>query len=316
MFHVLIVWLLFKGFAVCISAKPTDAFAQGNLQVVVPAKNAKSRVVHPQKVEIPDLWCQARLHSTNELLPIKKAQFTRMSDRTIIKANINNTRATLQFGKQSITSAGKYRCEITSEQGHYVWGWLFAYVRPVFHINQTRFVDVEGDEDKFHVAIAATRITEGESVRLECPAYGFPAPTIEWLKDGQPIESNERITFLNQAIEISKLVYDDDGVYTCLAKNAFSLRLDYPKQLWISRLDQRLRVQGSYRWIYPLIIIIILIVVLFLIIFGCSAINRVKSYNVEKREKRIKRNADHKGDNPEQLSQHQPILGVNKGEAE
>lgn len=71
--------------------------------------------------------CQAMSNQTQQLIPIKEAHFVRDLDKEILPAIIyNQTRAILEFGNTSIWSAGKYRCEITTEEDELVWGWLFV----------------------------------------------------------------------------------------------------------------------------------------------------------------------------------------------
>ncbi|VDM43201.1 unnamed protein product, partial [Toxocara canis] len=261
-----------------------DAFARGNLEVIFSAKSAKSGEDHPQKANIPDLWCQARSQAPKGLLLIKEAHFIRHTDKEILPGVLNNNRAILSFGSTTLDSVGKYRCEIATEDGRHVWGWLFVNMRPVFHTNFSRSYELD-EQDHFRVKGQTIRVTEGETVTLSCPVVGYPRPTVEWLKDDIPVASTEQITFLEKDLEIAKLEFDDEGTYSCIARNSFPEVVDGPNRQWESRLDIKLRVKGSYRWIYPLILIVIMLLLLFIIIYSCAAFNRYKSYNVEKRER-------------------------------
>lgn len=66
-------------------------------------------------------------NQTQQLIPIKEAHFVRYLDKEILPALISNqTRAILEFGNTSVLSAGRYRCEITTDENELVWGWLFV----------------------------------------------------------------------------------------------------------------------------------------------------------------------------------------------
>ncbi|OZC12096.1 immunoglobulin I-set domain protein [Onchocerca flexuosa] len=311
---ILAILVIFFGFSCNIILAGSNTFAQGNLEVLFNATSVKSGDDYPLKASVPNLWCQAMSNRTQQLIPIKEAHFVRDLDKEILPAIIyNQTRAILEFGNTSIWSAGKYRCEITTEEDELVWGWLFVNMRPVFHVNNSKTLEAVGD-NHFHVKTSILRATEGETVTINCPVRGFPEPTIKWYKNDVPvaeivIASTEQVTFLEKGLQISKIEFDDEGIYSCVAQNSFSKILDGKVILWESRLDHELKVKSSYRWIYPLIVIIILFLLLFIVIYACSAFNRYKTYNVEKRERRKKRQAN-LGYN-ENMSQQQPILDYN-----
>lgn len=59
-------------------------------------------------------------------------------------------------------------------------------VRPVFHTNHSKTLETVGD-NLFRLKAPLLRATEGETVTLGCPVYGFPTPTVEWFKDDVPV---------------------------------------------------------------------------------------------------------------------------------
>ncbi len=77
----------------------------------------------------------------------------------------------------------------------------------------------------------------GRSALLECPATGFPEPTISWLKvvhpilsnsifivefqNGQTVEERDTVQILanGRQIQISNAQLDDTARYTCIASN-------------------------------------------------------------------------------------------------
>lgn len=56
----------------------------------------------------------------------------------------------------------------------------------------------------------------GNMIRLKCPAKGDPEPTIEWTKNGLPIDRKMgKVQYNKWAILLEDLVPDDSGYYTC-----------------------------------------------------------------------------------------------------
>ncbi len=63
---------------------------------------------------------------------------------------------------------------------------------------------------------------------LECQAEGFPTPTIQWLKDGQPLGVTERLSIettvsgngtVFSVVQVERPGLSDIGWYTCAAEN-------------------------------------------------------------------------------------------------
>ncbi|OWK09764.1 hypothetical protein Celaphus_00006015, partial [Cervus elaphus hippelaphus] len=59
----------------------------------------------------------------------------------------------------------------------------------------------------------------GQRVRLTCRAEGFPPPTIEWQRDGQPLSSPRHQLQSEGSLVISRVAVEDGGFYTCVAFN-------------------------------------------------------------------------------------------------
>ena len=62
---------------------------------------------------------------------------------------------------------------------------------------------------------------EGANMTLSCNATGNPEPSISWVKDGFPINSNSRISFSHdkQRLTITNVSRMDSGEYRCVARN-------------------------------------------------------------------------------------------------
>uniref|UniRef100_A0A4W6FMC9 Contactin 4 n=1 Tax=Lates calcarifer TaxID=8187 RepID=A0A4W6FMC9_LATCA len=58
-----------------------------------------------------------------------------------------------------------------------------------------------------------------DSLVWECKATGKPKPSYRWMKNGENLESAERIQVANGALSISRLTLSDTGMYQCVAGN-------------------------------------------------------------------------------------------------
>ncbi len=63
----------------------------------------------------------------------------------------------------------------------------------------------------------------GEKIKLVCPIGGFPAPQIEWSKDGEKIDWmwDERFKTGRKSLKILNANEDDTGIYHCKGINGF-----------------------------------------------------------------------------------------------
>jgi fibroblast growth factor receptor 2 len=56
----------------------------------------------------------------------------------------------------------------------------------------------------------------GNMIKMKCPAKGDPDPTIEWSKDGKPIErAMGQVQSGKWSISLEDLIPSDSGSYTC-----------------------------------------------------------------------------------------------------
>uniref|UniRef100_A0A8C6P4Q6 Contactin 4 n=1 Tax=Nothobranchius furzeri TaxID=105023 RepID=A0A8C6P4Q6_NOTFU len=58
-----------------------------------------------------------------------------------------------------------------------------------------------------------------DSLVWECKATGKPKPSYRWMKNGENMESTERIQVANEVLSISRLTLSDTGMYQCVAGN-------------------------------------------------------------------------------------------------
>lgn len=61
----------------------------------------------------------------------------------------------------------------------------------------------------------------GDHVALRCQATGEPAPTVRWLRAGQPLRASRRLrTLPDGSLWLERVEMGDTGEYECVAHNA------------------------------------------------------------------------------------------------
>lgn len=130
------------------------------------------------------------------------------------------------------------------------------------------------------------RVARGKTAKLECPARSYPEPTIEWLKDGEPLSNSDKHQLAGKTLHIRELDDADQGIYRCIASNEFSQHIENQKQRFTALLDQELRATSSVAWLVPLAIILLILILLAAIIYGFSFFKRreTQRYNVADHE--------------------------------
>lgn len=271
-------------------------FAQGNLAIVFNATSGRTSEHSPLQAELSELWCQATKNGVDRL-PVKSAKFVQVNPppTRVHKAEVLNDRAHLKFGKVSPSVAGKYKCEITTNTApaeDFVTGNLFVYMRPILYTNGSLKVDQVEDGNPFLLSGTPNKVIRGETARLNCPAIGYPVPSVEWFRDGEKIvESTEKILIIGNQLHIREADDPDEGIYRCVASNSFPVEVDNPPEHFSIILDQHLRVSSSLSWLLPLILIFVMLLLLFLIIYSCAAWKRYRhaQYNVAQKERCLRK---------------------------
>uniref|UniRef100_A0A663F4J4 Ig-like domain-containing protein n=1 Tax=Aquila chrysaetos chrysaetos TaxID=223781 RepID=A0A663F4J4_AQUCH len=62
-------------------------------------------------------------------------------------------------------------------------------------------------------------VAEGSDVTFSCEATGSPAPTVTWLKDGEPLGRRSNQVPGSPRLSLAAVGLADAGVYSCLAAN-------------------------------------------------------------------------------------------------
>ncbi|XP_029473326.1 LOW QUALITY PROTEIN: hemicentin-1 [Rhinatrema bivittatum] len=113
----------------------------------------------------------------------------------------------IQINSAQISDTGIYKCVAASVAGMAELLYsLQVYVPP----------SISGSSDM--VAVVVNNL-----VRLECEARGIPAPSLTWLKDGDPVSSfsdGTQVLFGGRVLVLTSAQISDTGRYTCVAVNA------------------------------------------------------------------------------------------------
>jgi fibroblast growth factor receptor 2 len=74
----------------------------------------------------------------------------------------------------------------------------------------------------------------GNSIKMKCPARGDPEPTIEWTKDGKPIDREMgQVQKSKWGISLEDLIPSDSGSYTCKICNIYGC-IDFTSKLEVT----------------------------------------------------------------------------------
>ncbi|NXN98389.1 CNTN6 protein, partial [Rhinopomastus cyanomelas] len=121
------------------------------------------------------------------------------------KIEHGKTKGVLEIPDVQHEDEGSYECIVGNSRGrNTARGQLFVYAPP------------EWDKK-----IQNAFLSLYDSLVWECKARGKPSPTYSWLKNGQPLISEERIQIENGTLVIPVLNMSDSGLYQCVAENKY-----------------------------------------------------------------------------------------------
>uniref|UniRef100_A0A3Q3G8K4 Cell adhesion molecule L1-like b n=1 Tax=Kryptolebias marmoratus TaxID=37003 RepID=A0A3Q3G8K4_KRYMA len=95
-------------------------------------------------------------------------------------------------------------------------------------------------------------LRKGEDLQLECIPGGFPIPKITWMKLGKSLTDRVKLTNFERLLTITSVDQNDEGEYTCTAKNSagkvdhyFSVRVEAPPQSLLSVVGSDVHIHCS-----------------------------------------------------------------------
>ena len=72
------------------------------------------------------------------------------------------------------------------------------------------------------ISLSTTRFALNSYVRIPCDVNSGLRPSISWLKNGAPLDSNARVRVLfNNTLAIDRARPEDGGSYVCRASNGY-----------------------------------------------------------------------------------------------
>ncbi|XP_012576655.1 PREDICTED: hemicentin-2 [Condylura cristata] len=120
-----------------------------------------------------------------------------------LRHRLQNGSLTIRRTERS--DAGRYQCLARGELG--------AVEKVVLLVLQSAPV--------FQVAPQDVAVSSGDAVALPCQAEGEPAPSIQWLRAGQPLRAGRRLrTLPDGSLWLERAEAGDAGAYECVAHNA------------------------------------------------------------------------------------------------
>ncbi|RMB99035.1 hypothetical protein DUI87_24581 [Hirundo rustica rustica] len=138
--------------------------------------------------------------------PVPSISWKRSDGNSLAKKiQHNRSRGVLEIPNVEQEDEGSYECIAGNTRGiNVARGQLFVYAPPEW--------------DK---RIQNAFLSLYDSLFWECKARGKPSPSYSWLKNGQPLLSEERIQIENGTLLIPMLNLSDSGLYQCVAENKY-----------------------------------------------------------------------------------------------
>uniref|UniRef100_A0A8C8BNB3 Contactin 6 n=1 Tax=Otus sunia TaxID=257818 RepID=A0A8C8BNB3_9STRI len=138
--------------------------------------------------------------------PVPSISWKRSDGNSLTKKiKHNTTKGILEIPDVQQEDEGSYECIAGNIRGRNIArGQLFVYALP------------EWDKK-----IQNAFLSLYDSLFWECKAKGKPSPSYSWLKNGQPLTSQERIQIENGTLIIPVLNMSDSGLYQCVAENKY-----------------------------------------------------------------------------------------------
>ena len=136
------------------------------------------------------------------------------------------------FNGQEITPSGKYKIESKGNTNKLTIPKVDLIDSGVYEVIVSNGIDTIQSQSKLDVCIkpkvegkpSDVNVNINEPAKLQCKISASPAPTITWLKDGQPLQPSDKVTVLSepdgtQILQFNSAQISDKGSYTCQATN-------------------------------------------------------------------------------------------------
>ncbi|GLG92915.1 Lachesin [Gryllus bimaculatus] len=156
--------------------------------------------------DYPVLWMKIDRTRMVDPLPISTGSSLIIRDsRFSLRYDTASSTYTLQVKDIQETDAGYYQCQVILALNNKISAEVELQVRrpPIISDNSTRSLVV----------------SEGQSVRLECYAGGYPPPRVSWRRENNAILPTGGSIYRGNILKIPSVSKKDRGTYYCVAEN-------------------------------------------------------------------------------------------------
>lgn len=156
--------------------------------------------------DYPVLWMRIDRSRQSDGLPISTGSTLIIRDsRFALRYDTASSTYTLQIKDIQETDAGYYQCQVLISLNNRISAEVDLQVRrpPIISDNSTRSLVV----------------SEGQAVKLECYAGGYPPPRISWRRENNAILPTGGSIYRGNVLKISGIHKEDRGTYYCVAEN-------------------------------------------------------------------------------------------------
>ncbi|XP_046382587.1 lachesin isoform X1 [Ischnura elegans] len=156
--------------------------------------------------DYPVVWMKMDRARITPPVPLSSGSSLIIRDsRLALRYDPHSSTYTLQIKDIQETDAGIYHCQVIIAVNNEISADVDLLVRrpPIISDNSTRSLVV----------------SEGEAVRLECYAGGFPQPRISWRRENNAILPTGGSIYRGNILRLSHVQKEDRGTYYCVAEN-------------------------------------------------------------------------------------------------
>ncbi|KAJ3601776.1 hypothetical protein NHX12_029540, partial [Muraenolepis orangiensis] len=188
-----------------ISTKST--FSKANLLTVQPEANPR-KSTPTIKVRFP-AETYALSGSTAHLEcfaygnPVPKLRWRKVDGLLAAKTGTSAQSPSLTLHDLSFDDEGLYECEAYNSEGRDTYqGRINVQAQP-------EWLQVMSDSE----------VEISSELHWSCMAAGKPRPSVRWLRNGQPLSTQDRVEVTGGRLKVSNLALEDSGMYQCVAEN-------------------------------------------------------------------------------------------------
>ncbi|XP_011473528.1 contactin-2 isoform X1 [Oryzias latipes] len=135
--------------------------------------------------------------------PVPKLRWRKVDGLMPSKTGSSAEGPTLILPDLSFDDEGVYECEAYNSEGR--------------DTHQGR-ISVQAQPDWVQV-MSDSEVEISSELLWSCLSSGKPRPSVRWLRNGQPVITQDRVEVNGANLKISSLALDDSGMYQCVAEN-------------------------------------------------------------------------------------------------